>query len=251
MIQQQTLQAFHNDPLQKEKYVSIIQKAYDENKLQSGKYWCESDCTGCLVGQITKDVEGKHDRFAKDLNTPEWISYLFDTVFEGLPAGKREQWALDVIKVIPVGFSNWQSLYHKLCIFNLEEICKNTDHPIVKQAIADIISLHKLEETYKQIWYAAEYAAESAAWSAARSAGSSARSAAWSAARSAGSSARSVTKHIWSATESAARSAGSSARSAATSAAWSAAWSIAWYAESAAYVKISERIIELFGEVSF
>ena len=232
------MKAFHNDPVQKEKFVSIMQKAYDEKRLESGKYWCKSDCTGCLVGQIAQTEDSPHKTFAKDFNCPEWIPKLFDNVFEGLPDGKREQFAINVVNAIPVGFDNWQSWYHRFCIFLLEDVCQNTDNPTVIQVIVDIISLHKSEETDEGKWSTACVAAWSAAWSAS----SAARSAAWSAS-SAAWSARSAAWYARSAES--AESAARSAESAARSAAWSAS-----SARSAAYVKIAKKIILLFEETT-
>ena len=225
---EQPIIAFHGDPLQKAKFVDIITLAKKEKRLVAGDYWCESNHLGCLVGQIGHDAT--HTKFAEDMQTPLWFPYLLDSVFENLPEGKRQQFAVNVIKSIPVGFADWQSYYHRFCVFLLEKICKNTDHPDVRQVIADIIMLHKNEEQDEQKWSATESAAWSATESAARSAARSAtESAAWSATESA----------AWSATESAAWSA--------RSAAWSArsAWSAAW---SATYLKISKKIISLFGE---
>ena len=218
-----------------------MEAAYRNKKLVSGKYWCESDSTGCLVGQIAHEDDMPHKKFSDDMQMPLWFPHLLDSVFEGLPDGTRQKFAVDVIRAIPVGFSNWQSFYHRISIFNIEKICKNADHPIVRQAIADIVVLHKNEEKDDRKWSAARLAA----WSA-RSAAESA----WSAR-----SARSAAESAWSA-RSAAESAWS-ARSAAESAAWSAesaTWSAAESAESAelarlaAYQKIAEKIISLFKE---
>ena len=252
-------QAYHNDSIQKAKYISIMEQAVNEERLISGEYWCEDNHRGCLVGQIGHD--GRHSQFSDDLQTPIWFAYLVDSIFEGLSDGKRQVFAMNLIKTIPVGFSHWQSWHHKFCVFILEDVCCNTDNPIIMQAVSDIIILHKKQEQDKHAWFtawsagsAAESAAESAAWSArsaawsagsagsaestARSARSAAESAAESAARSAAeSAAESAAWSAGSAAESAAGSAESTARSAAESAAWSArsaAWS-AGSAESAAW----------------
>ena len=71
-------------------------------------------------------------------------------------------WPLKIIRAIPVGFSQWKSLYHKICVFILTKICKNTDHPLVKKEIDHIINLHRKEETDEKVWKKARtaYAAE-------------------------------------------------------------------------------------------
>ena len=74
-----------------------------------------------------------------------------------------KEFPLKLLKAIPVGFDNWQHVYHQLCIFMLEKICKNIDNEIVVKAICDVITLHKTESKDDS----AKFADWSAAWSAA------------------------------------------------------------------------------------
>jgi len=267
------LQAFLNSDTIKTKFITRLQKHHKLDQIIKGQYW--ENGKGCAIGCTIHS--NNHNCYEIELGIPEWVARLEDTLFEGMPNDKAKEFPLKLLQSIPIGFDNWQHVYHQLCIFMLEKICKNTDNEIVVKAICDIITLHKSESKDESAWSAADSAAGSAARSAgsaadsAGSAGSAADSAAGSAARSAarsaawsagsaadsaaGSAARSAAWSAGSAARSAAGSAadsaaGSAARSAAwsaaRSAAWSAARSAAWSAVgSAAYYEISEKLIEL------
>jgi len=228
--------AFHNKPEIKSEYVQRLEEHYKLDEIIKGTYWEKGK--GCAVGCTVHSAS--HNCYEIELGIPEWLARLEDTLFEGMPNDKAKEFPLKFLESIPIGFDNWQHIYHQLCVFMLEKICKNIDNKYVVKAICDIITLHKTESKDESAWSAAESAAESAAWSAARSAESAAWSAAWSAARSAESAAWSAESATWSAAESArsaARSAESTARST-ESAAWSAAW-------SAAYKSIADKLLEL------
>jgi len=212
------LQAFHNNRQIQLKFFDRAQEHYNADEIIKGVYW--ENGKGCMVGCMV------HSNNHKDLEIqygiPEWLGRLIDILFEGMKNVHSKEFFISFVKTITkysfLGFENWQHIYHQLCVFMLEKICKNTDNKIVVKAICDIITLHKIESKDESAWSAAESAAWSAAWSAAESA-------AWSAA--------------WSAAESA-------AWSAAWSAAESAAWSVAESAtRSTANYQISEKLIEL------
>ncbi len=204
-----TLQAFHNNSDIQQQYLTRLETHQKLDEIIKGTYW--ENGKGCAVGCTVHS--NSHNCYEIELGIPTWFALLEDALFEGMPNVKAKKFPLKLLQSIPLGFSNWQHIYHQLQVFNLEKICKNIDHPIVVKTICDIITLHKKESKDKAVWSAAESEATSASWSATWS---SAKSAAWSAA--------------WSATESAAKSA-----------AWSAA-------TSAAYYDISEELIRLFEE---
>jgi len=206
---------------------------------------------GCMTHSANhKDLELQY-------GIPEWMGKLTDVLFEGMKNEHSKEFFINFVKTITrpsfLGFDNWQHIYHQLCLHILEKECKNIDHPLVKQVICDIMTLHRTEERDKEKW--------SAAGSAAASAGSAAWSAAGSAARSAGSAAGSVARSAWSAAWSAEFAAWSAAESVAWSVAGSAAESVARSAEfaaesaaksvaksaakSAAYKSIADKLLEL------
>ena len=171
------LQAFLNSDKIKEKY---IQRVYDHqinDEIRKGVYW--EGGKGCGIGCTVHS--DNYNCYEIELGIPEWLAKLEDILFEGMPNDKAKVFPLKFLKSIPIGFENWQHLYHQKCLYILEKECKNTDYPLVKQPICDIITLHKTEETDTKKWVAAE----SAAWSARSATRSAAESATWSATRSA------------------------------------------------------------------
>ena len=240
------MKAFLDSPEIQQKYITRLQQHYDADEIIHGTYW--ENGKGCAVGCVLHS--SNHKQAENELGIPEWIMHLMDTIFEGMPNKNSKEFPLKLFRSIPRGFDNWQHIYHQLCVFMLEKVCKNIDNKIVVKAICDIITLHKTESKDRSAWSAAR----SAAWSAARSAAwSAAESTAWSAARStARSTAESAAESAaWSAARSTAEStAESAAESAAWSAARSAAWSAAWSAarsaaRSAAYKSIADKFIVL------
>jgi len=208
----QKLQAFHNNSQLQQEFLDRAQSHYDADEIIHGVYW--ENGKGCAYGCMT------HSSNHKDLESlygmPEWLGRLVDILFEGMENKYSKEFYLSFIKTVAspsfLGFDNWQHIYHQLCLHILEKECKNIDYPLVKQAISDIITLHRTEETDKEKWSAAG----SAIWSA------------WSAAGSA----------IWSATLSATRSAAWSTWSATRSATLS-------VTGSATYKSIADKLIEL------
>ena len=239
------LLAFKNEPKIKEKLLIQLQNHYDADEIIKGQYW--EGGKGCAVGCTVHS--DSHYCYELELGIPMWVAYLEDTLFEGMPNKDAKEFPLKLIKAIPTGFSNWQHIYHKLCIHILEKECKNTDHPLVKQAICDIITLHKGESLDKAAWgdaysaaySAAEFAAESAAWSAAHCAAESAAHCAYSADSAAGSAAYSAARSARSAAYSAAHCAAEFAADHAADRAADRAYS----AESAAYLSIANKLIQL------
>ena len=245
---QQVLTTFHNDPLQKQKYVSIYEKGEKDNLLIRGNYFCEDTQQGCLVGLPTRS--SSHAQLAEESGNPEWIIRVGETIYEGMPEETYKSFPRKLFEAIPVGITHERLniVKHKLFKFNLEEICQGTDHETVKEPIREIISLHQrvidnkpvsydewisaARSAYSAVYSAADLAVRSAARSAADSAARSARSAAYSAAYSAVYSARSATRSACSAT----RSACSAADSADS-------------ARSAACQKMGDKLIELLKEL--
>ena len=217
------LQSFHNKQSVKQKYLTRLEEHYKQDEIIHGVYW--KGGKGCAIGCTVHS--DSHQCYEKELGIPKWLASLEDSIFEGLQNGKAKEFPLQFLKAIPLGVTQqqFQTVYHKFCIFILEDIVKTEKNEKIIKVVTDVITLHKNELENKP----AESAARSAAWSAVRSA-------AWSAAESA----------AWSAVRFAARSA---AESAAESAAWSAvrsaAESAAW---SAAFSKMADKLLLLLQE---
>ena len=166
----QKLQAFHNNSQLQQEFLDRAQGHYDADELIHGIYW--EDGKGCAIGCMIHS--SNHEDLESLYGIPEWLGRLVDVLFEGMENKYSKEFYLSFIKTVAnpsfLGFDSWQHIYHQICLHNLEKECKNTDHPLVKQAISDIIALHRIEETDKEKWAAAETAADFAARSAARSA---------------------------------------------------------------------------------
>ena len=211
------LLAYHGDPAIKLKYVSRVTAHQKADELVRGIYWVGGK--GCAVGCTVHSPE--HKAYETELGMPEWFARLEDMIFEGMSEAASCRFPLGLISTIPVGFAEWDRLYHEFCAYVLRDVCKfdRTAFPDVAAAVDDIVRLHEqMTESDDQAWSAARSAAESAARSAAESAVWPAESAARKAARS---------------TAFAAEESTLTARSAAVSTAWSAARSTTWSAWSA------------------
>ena len=157
----------------------------------------------------------------------DMLAHLEDIIFEGLPTDEAKEWPRRVLLAVTPGSDlshvPWQFLHWLLTD---SEVNPGINHPAVKDAIsacADVLaSLARGTPVDVNAVESAAYAARCAAWSAA------------SAARSAAAAVESAAY--------AARCAAWSAAYAARCAAWSAAESAA---ESAAYVTMADKLIDL------
>jgi hypothetical protein len=236
------LQAFHNDAAIKARYIARVNAHALADELIQGTGWETNGVTrGCAIG-CTLDAYD-HSLYPIELGLPEWLAYLEDAIFEGLPVADAKTWPARFLAAIPVGADvepvRWQSTKLRMKKL-LPALIKNKESYAreCESALRGVIALcdRHLAGEFTSAESAAESAAKSAAESAWSAAGSAAGSAAWSAA---GSAAGSAAESAWSA----ARSAWSAARSAA----WSAE-SAAWSTESAAYQWEAETLLTLLAQ---
>ncbi len=240
----------------KTKWIGIMQAHQDADRLVQGS-WLQDDKEstkihrGCFFGCA---MQTKNDPLSKAIDAmelPEWLIYLAEKIFEGLPKEQAVLFPVQLLSAIPVD-ADIAVIRHKLAIKRLTALIKESNGDTVNSAIEGVIEYHYNPSEYLR--QAAESAAESAArsaWSAADSAESaeSARSA-WSARSAAESAAESAARSAWSAADSA--ESAESARSA-----WSAAWSAAesaarsaWSAAESAWIYESDNLIELLSELT-
>jgi hypothetical protein len=207
------MKAYHNDPSIKAAILAQLAHHRAADEIVKGRYW--ENGKGCAIGCTLHSSD--HAEYEIRFGIPQMLAQLEDCIFEGLPNDEAKQWPERFMSAIKPGVDlsivGWKFLHW---ILTDKTINPGIDHPLVKDAIercaSIMLSLSRVDKIDKA----------SAAASAARSA--------WSAARSA---------------ESAARSAARSAESAAWSAE-SAAWSAERSAErSAAYVRMSDKLIAL------
>ena len=256
-------------------FLAELQRHVDADKLTKGIYW-ESE-KGCAVGctlhsyakviGVRKIEYGDHSLYDKFLGEGgHMLGRLEDCFFEGTANDDARNWPMRFLtsalgardRGATLRLVGWQFLHFLLTD---ESVNPGISNPLVSDAVrqcADVIApmakgfpvdKSAASAARSVAWSAADSAADSAARSAARSAADSAAASAASAA----SAARSVAASAADSAADSAASAASAARSVAWSAADSAAASAAWSAESAAwsaarsaaYKRMSDKLVEL------
>ena len=164
------MQAYHNDPAIKAKYIARIRAHRAADDLIKGTGW--NNGKGCAIGCTLESYD--HARYPIELGLPEWLARLEDRIFEGLPTAQAMEFPERLLAAIPVG-TDLDPVRHRLAIRRMDRlIAAQADEPIVA-AIVAVRDCHAAELAGLPCdWSAAESAAESAE--------SAAESAAWSAA---------------------------------------------------------------------
>ena len=235
------MQAFHNDPAIKQKYLNRVIAHQSADNLIHGTGW--EDGKGCAIGCTLESYD--HGLYPIELGIPLMLAKLEDTIFEGLDNGEAQQWPIRFLDAITPGADlstvGWKFLHWLLTDSKIGAY----DHKLVRDAVQQCAAViepltrgEKVDEEAARSAYSAAYSARSAVYSAARSAARSARSAA-----DAADSARSAYSAVYSA-----RSAADSTADSTADSAYSAACSAVYSARSAAHQKMAEKIISLLQE---
>jgi len=236
------MKAFHNNHKIKENVLAQLQVHHDADEIIKGRYW--ENGKGCAVGCTIHS--GEHKEYERRFGIPESLARLEDFLFEKMPDKDAKTWPIRFIEAVPVGVDLRRVEYHfKYWLLTDESINHGINHPLVKDAVADVAAIVKRqaggEEPSPEEISAAKIVAESAArWAACGTATSVARSDEWIGADSAESAESAAL-----CAESAARSPALCAESAARSAARSAATTVGW---SAVTKRMSEKLVELLKE---
>jgi len=114
------MKAFLNDKKVQQKFITRLEEHYKLDEIIKGQYW--EDGKGCAVGCTVHS--DSHNCYEIELGIPEWVARLEDQLFEGMPNDKAKEFPLKLLNSIPLGFDNWQHIYHQLCVFMLEKIFK-------------------------------------------------------------------------------------------------------------------------------
>jgi hypothetical protein len=168
--------AYHGDEALKEETVAKARMHREASEFVKNEYFAKNGKTKvCAVGCITEDPNGGHDQYPTRWGIPEWLAYLEEKIFTGLPDDKIAAWPERFLAAIPVG-ADFDGLADRLAI---ECLPLSGDWPesIRAEVVASIELTIAALEGKKSLSAAAR-----SAWSAARSAESAAESAAWSAA---------------------------------------------------------------------
>ena len=166
-VAEQTLRAYHDDPTIKLKYIGRMRTHQEADELVHGIYW--EGGKGCAIGCTVHSSE--HKAYETELGMPEWFARLEDTIFENMSGAASCRFPMSLLSTIPVGFAEWDRLYHEFCAYILRDVCKfdRKAFPDVATAVDDIVRLHEqMTEDDDQAWSVARSAAESAdtaAWS--------------------------------------------------------------------------------------
>jgi hypothetical protein len=220
--------SYHSDPAVKSRYLARVEGHAAADEIIKGRYWEAGK--GCAVGCT---VHGNsHDDFERELGIPQVLAWLEDVIFEGLPNRLAKSWPERFLSAIEPGSDlsrvAWQLLHWLLTESEFGEF----GHPAVKNAVrqcADV--LVPLMQGHAADKDAAEHAA-AIAWTAAEGA-------------SATSPTSDRTRWIAESAAQAAESAALSTTSKASSAERTATAVSAAIAQSADYVVVSEKLIEL------
>jgi len=153
----------------KTKWINIMQPHQDADRIIQGKWLDENDGSeihsGCFFGCAMQTSNNPLSKAIDEMHLPEWLVYLAEKIFEGLPEELAVTFPVDLLSVIPVD-ADIESVRHQLAIKRLESLIKKSHGDQVNSAIKLVIEYHKNPT---------ESAARSAVWSAARSAESAAR----------------------------------------------------------------------------
>ena len=93
------MEAFHNNPSIKEKYLNRVQEHYQADQIIKGEYW--QNGKGCAVGcTVHSNI---HNKYESELGIPENIAHLQDTIFENLPNELAKEFPIQFLSAIKVG----------------------------------------------------------------------------------------------------------------------------------------------------
>ena len=175
------MQAFHNDSLIKEKYITRVQEHYQADEIIKGQYW--QNGKGCAVGCTIHSYI--HNKYESELGIPENIAHLQDLIFESLPNKLAKQFPLEFLSSIKVGadlknvknlFTIWMLTDKKYGVLQYakdKKIIQDIADAFVQDMISPVSS-EKWEELRKNAFYASvAYYAVAAAYYAASSASNS------------------------------------------------------------------------------
>ena len=93
------MQAFHNNPAIKRKYLARVRRHRAADQLVKGKYW--ENGKGCAVGCTIHGSD--HVAYEAELGIPRELAYLEDQVFENLPNALAQVWPARFLAACPVG----------------------------------------------------------------------------------------------------------------------------------------------------
>jgi hypothetical protein len=95
------MQAFHNDPAIKQRYVDRLIRHAQADELVQGTGWKHGK--GCAVGCTLEAYQ--HSLYPTELGILEEFAHLEDRIFEGLPNDQAMTFPLEFLQAFPVGMT--------------------------------------------------------------------------------------------------------------------------------------------------
>ena len=133
------MEAFHNNPLIKEKYITRLNEHYQADEIIQGQYW--ENGKGCAVGCTVHS--SNHEEYELELGIPKAIAHLQDSIFEGLPNKLAKQFPLQFLSAIKVG-ADLKNVNNLFTIWVLTDkkygVIKYVEDKKIVQDVADAIS---------------------------------------------------------------------------------------------------------------
>jgi hypothetical protein len=135
------LRAFHGDPAIKEKYITrvvthrrkheIVQRTYN---VGIGLY---PGIVGCTVHSADTAA------YETELGIPEPLAQLFDCIYEALPFGEYQKWAIQSLECIPVG-ADLSLMEDRILLWMLtEELPKLVEDRFIETQVRDLTALYQ------------------------------------------------------------------------------------------------------------
>jgi len=152
------MQAFHNDPAIKQKYLDRVAAHRVADELIKGQGWLEGK--GCAIGCTLEAYD--HSRYPTELGIPEMLAHIEDCIFEGLPNGDAQAWPERFLSAIEPGADlslvGWKFLHWLLT----DNLIGAYDHELVRDAVQQCAAVLEPLTRGERVDEAAARSAESA-----------------------------------------------------------------------------------------
>jgi hypothetical protein len=129
------MQAFHNDPLIKKKYIARVRKHIKLDELVKGA--TGQDGKGCAVWCTLDKYD--HKAYETELGVPEWLARCEDTFFENLPTREANKWPLKFLQAVNLG-SDLNKIKTPFIVYILNENLKTLNSLKVDAKFKDVIA---------------------------------------------------------------------------------------------------------------
>lgn len=135
------MQAFHNDPKIKQKYVDRVLEHMRLDHLVKGVGWeSNGEVKGCAIGCTLEKYE--HKAYEYELGIPIWLAYLEDKLFEGMSWQDAKDWPYKFLDAINVG-ADLEQIKIPCLIIVCESVLENVEgdkHAKQRKAIENVIT---------------------------------------------------------------------------------------------------------------